>query len=88
LVEIIRGPPGSLRAVEIAGHGVAAEARCSLAILADKRIPYSDPAPVAVQHSLAFADRLIDLGEIGDSLAELWQRRRTEEIGMSTIDAD
>ncbi|MEU2704635.1 hypothetical protein [Micromonospora aurantiaca (nom. illeg.)] len=35
-VEIVQGPEGTLRAVETAGRGITAEARCTLTVVADK----------------------------------------------------
>jgi hypothetical protein len=89
LVEIVRGPQGSLLAVEMAGRGIAAEARCSLAILADKELGLqsSGPVPEAVQRALVFADHLIELGEVADSLEELWRLRSTGETDDASFEA-
>jgi hypothetical protein len=38
------------------------------------------PETASLQRSLDFADCLIELGEIGDSLAEMWQARRANEL--------
>lgn len=87
LADVVQGPVGSLRAVEIAGRGIAAEVRCTLAGLEDKNVVHSDPADVAVQRALDFAERLMELGEVGESLAELWRDRRTEKIDDQTFEA-
>ncbi|WP_326558041.1 hypothetical protein [Micromonospora sp. NBC_01796] len=75
--EIVLAPLGTLRAVEIAGRGIAAEARCTLAVLADKTPSGSD---AALQAGLAYADRLMELGTIEDGLVELWRSRRAEDL--------
>lgn len=79
-VQIVQGPEGNLQAVEMAGLGIAAEARCTLMMLADKTHPNFGSEPASLQRSLGFADCLIELGEIGDSLAEVWQSRRANEL--------
>jgi hypothetical protein len=79
-VLIVQGPEGNLRAVEMAGLGIAAEARCTLMMLADKSRQNFGSEPASLQRSLDFADCLIELGEIGDSLAEVWRARRGNEL--------
>ncbi|BEL05667.1 hypothetical protein Q0Z83_038580 [Actinoplanes sichuanensis] len=79
-VQIVQGPEGNLRAVELAGLGIAAEARCTLLLLADKAGPSRGSGPGWLQRSRDFADCLIELGEIGDSLAEVWRARRAHEL--------
>ncbi|WBB69089.1 hypothetical protein [Micromonospora sp. WMMD812] len=78
--EIIHGPVGTLRAVEIAGRGVVAEVRCTLAVLADKVTISSENADEAIGAALASADRLMDLGAIEDDLNELWCCRRERDL--------
>lgn len=51
--EIVHGPLGTLRAVEIAGQGIAAEARCTLTVLADKMHSGSDPPDAALQSGMS-----------------------------------
>jgi hypothetical protein len=51
--DIVHGPQGTPRAVEIAGRGIAAEARCTLALLADKMQSSSDAAPEAALRHIA-----------------------------------
>lgn len=78
--EIVQGPQGTLRAVEIAGRGIAAEVQCTLAVLADKKYRADVSEDAALQSSLAYVDRLIELGEIEDDLAELWRCRRADDL--------
>ncbi|MBB4693814.1 hypothetical protein [Paractinoplanes abujensis] len=87
LVAIVQGPQGRLQAVELAGRGLAAAARCDLAVMADKHSVYTEPEPVLIERSLAFADRAVELGEIIDGLADLWRSRRTGEIGDPAFEA-
>lgn len=79
-VEIVHGPEGTLRAVEVAGRGIAAEARCTLAAAGDKSEVSDGPVEDAIQESIGYADRLMRLGEIEDDLVELWRRRRSEGL--------
>lgn len=74
-VEIVHGPQGSLRAVELAGRGIAAEAGCTLAALAEKTRPTPSTAYEAIEAGLEYADRLMELGVVEDGLVELWKRR-------------
>jgi hypothetical protein len=85
--EIIQGPEGTLRAVEAAGRGIAAEARCTLAILADKLTMRSGSADELLQSALASADRLMELGAIEDDLGELWSSRREGDLGDDAFEA-
>ncbi|BFU41826.1 hypothetical protein KRMM14A1004_00630 [Krasilnikovia sp. MM14-A1004] len=78
--EILHGPQGHLRAVEIVGRGISAEVRCTLATLADKRDNLARSEEAAIQESLSYAERLIELGEIEDSLVDIWQRRRADGL--------
>lgn len=71
-VEIVRGPEGTLRAVETAGRGITAEARCTLTVVADKMTISTGSPAEARQRSLACADRLVELGAIEDDLSDLW----------------
>lgn len=47
----------------------------------------SDAPDAALQSGLAYADRLIELGTIEDDLAELWRRRRTEDLDDAAFEA-
>ncbi|WP_433653179.1 hypothetical protein ACQP2C_14030 [Micromonospora zamorensis] len=88
--EIVQGPEGTLRAVEAAGRGIAAQANCTLAtlaILADKLTIRSGSADELLQSALASADRLMELGAIEDDLSELWSRRREGDLGDDAFDA-
>ena len=87
-VEIIEGPEGTLRAVEAAGRGIAAEARCTLTVAADKTTARSGSPAEEQQRSRACADRLVELGSIEDDLSELWFRRRSGELGEAGFEAD
>ncbi|MBM2619856.1 hypothetical protein JIG36_30530 [Actinoplanes sp. LDG1-06] len=87
LVDIVRGPESTLEDVEIAGRGISAEARFSRTLIADKWTVYDDPVPVLMERNLAFSDHLIERGEIGDSLAELWRRRCAGEIDAAAFTA-
>jgi hypothetical protein len=69
--EIVRGPLGTLQAVEIAGHGIAAGACCTLAALADKMSPGAGTTTAAVQAALEYADWLMELDVIEDDLSSL-----------------
>jgi len=85
--EIVQGPEGTRRAVEVASRGIAAEARCTLAILADKLTVRSGSADELLQSALASADRLMELGAIEDDLSELWSRRREGDLGDDAFEA-
>jgi hypothetical protein len=85
--EIVHGPQGTLRAVEIAGEGIAAETRCTLAILAGKTYISPDPPDAALRGALAAADRLMELGAIEDDLVELWRRRRADDLDDPAFEA-
>ncbi|MCO1617050.1 hypothetical protein M8C11_20245 [Micromonospora sp. CPM1] len=86
-VEIVRGPEGTLRAVETAGRGITAEARCTLAVAADKMTTNSGSPAEARQRNLACADRLVELGAIEDDLSELWSRRREGDLDEAAFEA-
>ncbi|MFI7646836.1 hypothetical protein ACIBTZ_12240 [Micromonospora sp. NPDC049460] len=85
--EIVQGPEGTLRAVEAAGRGIAAEARCTLAVLADKMTTSSGSPAELRRRALASADRLIELGAIEDDLNELWSRRRENDLDDAAFEA-
>ncbi|MFI7604673.1 hypothetical protein ACIBTV_06070 [Micromonospora sp. NPDC049366] len=85
--EIILGPEGTLRAVEAAGRGIAAEARCGLAILGDKLTVRSGTTDELIRSALASADRLMELGGIEDDLNELWSRRRARDLDDEAFEA-
>ncbi|MGS2613883.1 hypothetical protein ACVCAH_05020 [Micromonospora sp. LZ34] len=85
--EIVQGPEGTLRAVEAAGRGIAADARCTLAVLADKLTIRSASLDELRQRALASADRLIELGGIEDALNELWSRRRARDLDDEAFEA-
>jgi hypothetical protein len=79
--EIIHSPDVTWRAIEIAGHGIAASARCTLSTLDDKTRPYpAEPLDAAIQRASAYADYLMELGAIEDELAALWHQRRTGHL--------
>ncbi|MEH0937257.1 hypothetical protein [Micromonospora psammae] len=84
---IVQGPEGTRRAVEAAGRGIAAEARCTLAILADKLTIRSGSTDELLQSALASADRLMELGAIEDDLSELWSNRREGDLGDDAFEA-
>lgn len=75
--EILHASVGGPEVVEIVGRGIAAAARCTLAVLADKSRKYSDSPEVAIQRALAYSDELINLGVIEDDLVEVWRHRST-----------
>ncbi|OHX04765.1 hypothetical protein BFV98_18110 [Micromonospora sp. WMMB235] len=85
--EIVQGPEGTLRAVEAAGRGIAAEARCTLAVLADKLTIRSGSRDELIESAPASADRLMELGAIEDDLSELWSRRRERGLGDEAFEA-
>jgi hypothetical protein len=85
--EIVQGPEGTLRAVEAAGRGITAEARCTLAVLADKLTIRSGSSDELLQSVLASADRLMELGAIEDDLSELWASRRQGDLGDDAFEA-
>lgn len=87
-IEIVQGPEGNLRAVQAAGRGITAEARCTLTVAADKMATISGSPAEARQRSLACADRLIELGAIEDDLSELWSRRRGGELDDAAFEAN
>jgi len=84
--EIVHGPHGTLRAVEIAGHGIAAEASCTLVVLADKVRPVNGSDDVALQDAVEYADRLIEFGAIEDDLVELWRHRRADDLDETAFE--
>jgi hypothetical protein len=71
--EIIHDPQCNLRAVEIAGRGIAGGVRCALAVIAGKSRRFDDPPVVARRRVLAHADRLMELIAIEDDLIEVWR---------------
>ncbi|MEU6076641.1 hypothetical protein [Micromonospora sp. NPDC047074] len=77
--EILHAPQCGLRAVEIAGRGIAGEARCTLAALADKDRRYTGTAAEVTRRAIAYSDRLVELGEIEDDLVDAWHRRSAGE---------
>jgi hypothetical protein len=81
LCEIVVGPLGRIYAVEIAGRGIAAEARCTISAMDDKLSSESGEGVEAFRGGIEYADRLIELGAIEDNLVELWRRRCGDEIG-------
>jgi hypothetical protein len=87
LDQVLHGPLGTLRAVELAGRGISAEARCTQAVLEDKMTVSSDPSPSVRQRALAAADLLTDLGAVEDDLAEAWRRRCTDDLDDLTFEA-
>ena len=70
-----------LQAVEIAGRGIAAEARCTMAVLLDKGQDFDDSSESAMVRALEYSDRLLELGELEDGLDQLVRRRLANELG-------
>jgi hypothetical protein len=80
LIEIIQGPIGRLQAVETAGRGIAAEARCTLSVLADKGVQSAHVTDETLASVNRYAERLFAFGVIEDDLSRLWLERRGERI--------
>lgn len=85
--EIVGGPEGTMQAVELAGRGIAAAARCTLAVLADQSTLKTGSLDELLQVALASTDRLIALGGIEGDLDEWWARRRTGDLGDAAFEA-
>jgi hypothetical protein len=86
-MSIVLGPAGHLRAVEIAGRGIAAEVRATLAMAQSKSVNPSGSPQSGMEEALAYADHLMDLGVIEDDLAESWRGRRAGEIDDAAFEA-
>jgi len=78
--QIVHGPQGTLRAVGIAGRGIVAEVRCTLSALDGKVGPVAASGDAMLEGAIEYADLLTELGAIEVDLAELWRRRRAEDI--------
>lgn len=78
--KIIHNPQGSLRAVEIAGRGISASARCTITATSGKAHPRDIPLDEALRTTEADVEQLMDLGVIEDDLVELWRRRCVDEV--------
>jgi hypothetical protein len=86
LDEILHDGRSTPRAVEIVGLGIAAEARCTISILAGKGQVNDTPVDEAMLDAAVYADRLIELGDIEDDLVALWRRRRAEQLADPTFE--
>jgi hypothetical protein len=86
--QVLHGQLASLRTVELVGRGIAAEARCTQAVLEDKGRANSDPLEVAVQRGLEAADLLTGLGVIEDDLADAWRRRRANDLNDPAFEGE
>jgi hypothetical protein len=86
LDQILHDPRTTLRAIEIAGRGIAAEARCHLSMPADDKRPNNEPRDVVVRRAQALADRVEELCAIEDDLAVAWHRRRAETIDEASFE--
>jgi hypothetical protein len=64
LCEIVHGPLGRIYAVEIAGKGIAAEARCTISAMDDKLQFGNGGVGEGVGEGIEYADRSIELGSI------------------------
>jgi hypothetical protein len=92
LDQIIHDQDTTLRAVEIAGRGIAAEARCTLAVSAGKNDAMSalqaGEAPASAPDPLAAFDKLMELSQIEDDLIDLWQRRSADDLADGDFEAE
>lgn len=85
--EIVHGPTETWRAVEIAGRGIAAEARCELSMPVKSMEPNDRPLNQATRDTIAFADRVEILLAIEDDLVSLWRTRRQNELDDPVFEA-
>jgi hypothetical protein len=88
LCEIVHGPIGRIYAVEIAGKGIAAEARCTISAMDDKLHSGHGGVTESVGEGIEYADRLIELGAIEDDLVDLWRRRCGKEVADEEFEAE
>jgi hypothetical protein len=75
LDEVLHDERVTMRMIEAVGRGIAAEARCHLAVPVDDKRPNNEPADVVIARALAFADRIEQLCAIEDDLAAAWGER-------------
>ena len=78
--EMLHSSLGSSHVVELLGRGIAAEARCNLAVLKDKLTVSPEPQAVLLQRASEGADLLVEWGTIEGDLAGAWRRRCANEL--------
>ncbi|MER5604582.1 hypothetical protein AB0F93_08180 [Micromonospora tulbaghiae] len=70
-----------LQAVEIAGRGISAEVRCTMAALLDKGQNFDGSPESAMSRALEYSDQLLEIGDLEDDLDQLMRRRLANELG-------
>jgi hypothetical protein len=84
---MLHSPLGSFRVVELVGRGIAAEARCTRAVLKDKLTVSTEPEAVLLQRAAEAADLLIGLGAIEEDLADAWRQRCADDLDDPAFEA-
>jgi hypothetical protein len=83
--EILHDKNNPWQAVELAGRGISAWARCTIASAEDKT---RDSSGLSDADRRAAIDKLYELGDLEDELVDLWQRRRTDEVTAAEFEAE
>jgi hypothetical protein len=84
--QILHDPRTHLRAIEIVGRGIAAEARCHLSMLVDDKRPNNEPHDVVVRRAAALADRVEEWCAIEDDLAAAWRERCADTLDEASLE--
>lgn len=77
LDEILHDSSSPWGTVELAGRGISARVRCTIALAEDKT---TDSSGLSHAERMAAVDKLIALGDLEDELEDLWQRRCADEL--------
>lgn len=85
--EMLHSSFGSSRLVELVGRGIAAEARCNLAVLRDKSTVSTEPQAVLLRRASEGADLLIEAGTIEEDLSDAWRRRGVNDLDDPAFEA-
>jgi hypothetical protein len=84
---VLHDERSTMRMVEAAGRGIAAEARCHLAMPVDDKRPNDEPVDVVTARAVALADRVGELCVLEDELAAAWDERRDGRLGDESFEA-
>lgn len=87
LDQVLHDQKATMRMVEAAGRGIAAEARCHLAMPVDDKRPNDERADVVIARATALADRVSELCALEDELAAAWNERRDGRLGDELFEA-
>jgi hypothetical protein len=87
LDEILHDGQSSWQIVELAGRGISAQARCTIAVVESKNRDLGSLPDDWVADKLAAADNLVEAVELEDELVDLWRRRCAGEAEAAEFEA-